>query len=251
MRPLHIFLNTAHSGCKPSSSVSSFTHSLQVFLPLPTHFTPATTTFLQADTQSSPFLRSTCPIPNHLNLPCLTTFAMLWKPKRLYKTSLLFLSFRDTPHIHLTIMCSALQAMQILSLYCPCLNPICQHALDTGPENLPLHAMWHTTGRQNGRELLELSPSTSHPSSSCLIHTSSCTKCVTQIAELGNTFQLQQPLSAKLTERGHSLPPRTSCNGSQHYSSTFLKCKMMTLISTMDQVSKLLTTEWLNKDLTF
>ena len=40
MRPLHIYLNTAHSGCKPSSTISSFTHSLQVFLPLPTHLTP-------------------------------------------------------------------------------------------------------------------------------------------------------------------------------------------------------------------
>ena len=49
------------SWCKPSSSMSSFTHSLHVFLPLPTHLTPATITFLQADTQSSPFLRSTCP----------------------------------------------------------------------------------------------------------------------------------------------------------------------------------------------
>ena len=35
MRPLHIALNTAHSGCKPSSIISSFTHYLQVFLPLP------------------------------------------------------------------------------------------------------------------------------------------------------------------------------------------------------------------------
>ena len=60
MRFLHISLNTTHSECKPSSSISSFTHSLQVFLPLPAHLTPATTTFLQADTQSSPFLRSTC-----------------------------------------------------------------------------------------------------------------------------------------------------------------------------------------------
>ena len=60
MWPLQTSMNTAHSECKPSSTVSSFTHSLHVFLPLPTHLTPATTTFLQADTQSSPFLRSTC-----------------------------------------------------------------------------------------------------------------------------------------------------------------------------------------------
>ena len=72
MKPLHISLNTAHSGCKPSTFISSFTHSYQVFLPLPAHLTPTTTTtFLQADTQSSSLLCSTC--PNHLNLPHLTT----------------------------------------------------------------------------------------------------------------------------------------------------------------------------------
>ena len=42
----HISLNTAHSGCKPSSFMSSFTHS-QVFLPL--HFFPTTYTFPQAN----------------------------------------------------------------------------------------------------------------------------------------------------------------------------------------------------------
>ena len=33
MKLLHISLNTAHSGCKPSAFISSFTHSYQVFLP--------------------------------------------------------------------------------------------------------------------------------------------------------------------------------------------------------------------------
>ena len=49
MKSLHISLNTTHSGCKLSSSISSLTHSLQVFLPLLAHLTPATITFLQAD----------------------------------------------------------------------------------------------------------------------------------------------------------------------------------------------------------
>ena len=71
--------------------------------PYPAHLTPATTTFLQADTQSSPLLRSTC--PNHLNLPRLTTSATLWTLKKLYKSTLRFLSFSDTPHIHLTSGC--------------------------------------------------------------------------------------------------------------------------------------------------
>ena len=76
MRPLHISLNTTHAECKPSSSISSLTHSLQVFLSLLTHLTPATTTFQQADTQSSPLLRSTS--PNHLNL-CATIFIINFK----------------------------------------------------------------------------------------------------------------------------------------------------------------------------
>ena len=75
MKSLHTSLNTAHSGCKPSTFMSSSTHSFQVFLFLPLHLAPATSTFLQADTQSSTLLRSRC--PNHLNLPHLTTSATL------------------------------------------------------------------------------------------------------------------------------------------------------------------------------
>ena len=67
MKLLHISLRTAPSWCEPSTFISSSTHSYQVFFPLPAHLTPATTTFLQTDTQSSPLLRST--YPNHLNLP--------------------------------------------------------------------------------------------------------------------------------------------------------------------------------------
>ena len=115
MKPVHISLNTAHSGCKPSAFISSFTHSYQVFLPLPAHLTPATTTFLQADTQSSPLLHSTC--PNHLNLARLTTSSTLCTPKRLYKSTLRFLSFSDTPHIHLTIIRSVLSRLCRFALF--------------------------------------------------------------------------------------------------------------------------------------
>ena len=58
----------------------------QVFLPLPTHLTPATT-FLHSITQSSTPLQSSC--PNHINLPHLTTSATLWTPRRLYIESTL------------------------------------------------------------------------------------------------------------------------------------------------------------------
>ena len=50
---LHTSLNTAHTGCKPSTFMSSSTHSFQVFFLLPLYLAPATSTFLQADTQSS------------------------------------------------------------------------------------------------------------------------------------------------------------------------------------------------------
>ena len=54
-----------------------------------------------------------------------------------------FASYPSETHIHLTIIRSALfQAMQILSLHCPCLSPIRQHTLDTGPKNLSLHVIW-------------------------------------------------------------------------------------------------------------
>ena len=97
MKPIHISLNTAHSGCKQAPPCHLL-HALFLSLPLPLLFSPTTSTFLQADTQSSPL--ST----HHLNLSCLTTSATFWTPKRLYKTSLHFLSLRDTPHIHLTII---------------------------------------------------------------------------------------------------------------------------------------------------
>ena len=41
MKSLHISLDIVHSGCKPINFMLSLTHSLQVFLPLPLHFTPA------------------------------------------------------------------------------------------------------------------------------------------------------------------------------------------------------------------
>ena len=64
MKPLHISLNTAHSAYKPSTLtfIPSLPPSTHTSYPRP---------FLQADTQSSPLLRFTC--PNHLDLHRLTT----------------------------------------------------------------------------------------------------------------------------------------------------------------------------------
>ena len=73
------------------------TQLIHIFLPLHAHLTPATTTFLQADTQSSSLLRSTC--SNHLNLPHLIHALNLQKTVQIHSA---LPSFSDTSHIHLT-----------------------------------------------------------------------------------------------------------------------------------------------------
>ena len=72
-------------------------------LPAPTRIsvTPATSECLQADTQWATILMFR---HAHTTLNLYHTSVTIWAHKRLYRTSLRFLSFRDTPHIHLTII---------------------------------------------------------------------------------------------------------------------------------------------------
>ena len=82
---------------------------------------PATTTFLQADTQSSPLLHSTC--PNHLNLPAshLILFTTPHHPSPPHRPHHLIHTTSSTQstllHIHLNIIPShlfhSLQTLQI------------------------------------------------------------------------------------------------------------------------------------------
>ena len=95
--------------------MSSLTHCSHVFLLRPRPLVPSTTNPLQAST----LWRSRC--PNHLNLPRLTTSATQLIPRRLHKSSLRFLSFKDTPHIlasHHHTLCP-FQTSQVISLHCP------------------------------------------------------------------------------------------------------------------------------------
>ena len=109
MRSLHISLNTTHSGCKPSSSISSLTHSLQVFLPLP-HISPLPPPHFYK------------PTPNHLHSYAphvqTTSISPASPPQPHSEPSkdctnphCAFLSFSDTPHIHLTIIRSVLSRL--------------------------------------------------------------------------------------------------------------------------------------------
>ena len=144
MKPLHIFQNTAHSRCKPSTLMSSSTHSFHVFLFLPLHIAPVTSTILQPNTHPSTFLRSRC--PSHLNLPCLTTSATLCTSRRLYKSTQCFLYFSDTLHIHLTIIHSVLSrlcrfAFFIAQVSVPYVNTLWTQALIIFP------FMWYDAPR--------------------------------------------------------------------------------------------------------
>ena len=145
MRPLHISLNTAHSWCKPNSSISSFTHSLQVFLPLPAHLISATTTFLQGDSVTPNHTHSYVPHAQTTSIYHASPLQTLNTQKTIQDlTSLPILQSHTKHPSHHHTLCSP-QALQILSLHCPCLSPICQHPQDTGPKNLSLHVIGCTT----------------------------------------------------------------------------------------------------------
>ena len=93
------------------------------------------------------------------------------------------------------------QTLQICYFHRPGFSPICQYTLDTSFVYLSLYAVWCTPSCSDRRKLLELSPSTSYSGSCRLLHASSGTKRVTQIAKLGNTFQLHIGLHHNLFQQ--------------------------------------------------
>src|SRR3989442_3596909 len=108
------------------------THSIHVFLPLPSFLPPTTSKFLHLLTQSSAFLRSTCPY--HLSQPRLTTLSTLSIPKPCLSSSHVLLSFKVTPDIYLTILFSVLRSLCISTTYIaqvslPYTSTLCTHAL--------------------------------------------------------------------------------------------------------------------------
>src|SRR2546425_2591784 len=115
MKLLHSDLFCASSFFSPIFFMSVVTHSIHVFLPLPFLMPPTTSKFLHSETQSSAFLRSTCPY--HLNRPQLTNLSTLSIPNPCLSSSLVLLSFRVTPDIHLTILFSVLRSRCKSSLF--------------------------------------------------------------------------------------------------------------------------------------
>src|SRR6266516_1183291 len=136
---LHFCLFCASSFFSPIFFLSATTHSLHVFLPLPFFIPPITSTLLHLETQSLASLRSTC--PNHLNLPRLTTLSTPSIPNPCLSYSLVLLSLRFTPDIHLTILFSVLTSLlHIIYLHRPSFTAIHKHPLSTRSIYLFLHS---------------------------------------------------------------------------------------------------------------
>ena len=116
----------------------------------------------------------------------LTTSAMLSSPKRLYKSTLRFLSFRDTPHIHLTIIHSVLSrlcrfASFIAQVSVPYVNTLWTQALYI----FPFMRYDAPRAARIGDNSLNLAQAHLTLALAAYLQTSSRTKCVAQIAELG------------------------------------------------------------------
>ena len=104
MKSLHISLNTAQAGCKPSTFMSSFTHSLQVSYSSP-YISPLPPPLFYRSILNHPHTyapdaqtTSIChasPHPPHF---------FLCHPEDCTNPHCAFYPFNDTPHIHLTII---------------------------------------------------------------------------------------------------------------------------------------------------
>ena len=125
MRPLLTSLNTAHSGCKPSSSMSSvifYTFSPCLSAPAytshPCHHHISTGRHPIISTHTFHMLKPPkSTMPHHLSHAVNTQ-------KTVQDLSSLPILQRHTTHpSHHHTLCS-LQALQILSLHCPCLSTI-------------------------------------------------------------------------------------------------------------------------------
>src|SRR5580692_7203893 len=126
---MRILLHALHPGLSTSISTPS----------------PTTDISLHFDTQSSSLLRSTC--PNHRSLLRTTRSATPTIPNRSNNPCELFLSFSDTPHIHLTIILSVLSNCCVSLTFnahvsLPYTKTLCTHALYIFPfifRDIPLN----------------------------------------------------------------------------------------------------------------
>ena len=133
----------------PIAFMSLLTQLLHVFLGAPLSTTPITFILVHFFTQLFSSFRSTC--PNHLNLPLCILFSTHSMPKRFKSSSLRFLSFKDTPHILLTIILSALLNLArssafIAQVSLPYTNTLCTQASYIFPFSFKETPLFVSTG---------------------------------------------------------------------------------------------------------
>ena len=112
---LHLDLSQASSLQNPFSLISSLNTSLHLFLTLPFTPLPSTCSVSILFNQHDSSLLSTW--PNHLSLFCHMTLPMLSITSMFLTHSLLFLSLKLTPVIHLNILISLLCIFLISSIF--------------------------------------------------------------------------------------------------------------------------------------
>ena len=112
---LHLHLSQASSLQSPFFLISSLNTSLNLFLGLPFTPSPSTCSVSILFIQHNSSLLSTW--PNHLSLFCHITSAMSSIASMLLTHSLLFLSLKLTPVIHLNILISLLCIFHISSIF--------------------------------------------------------------------------------------------------------------------------------------
>ena len=162
MKSLHIFLNTAQSGRKPScrnvevtgvrcegraegvkDNMSSFTPSLlHSFTSHSCHLTHLHISTGRRPTARHPIIHTLTLKPFQSVRLCLITSSTLCIPKRLYKSTQRFLSVPSTklrPSILYHHPFFPLKTLQIFSLHRPCFMLICQHTLDTSSVYLSIY----------------------------------------------------------------------------------------------------------------
>jgi len=123
---IHLLWSVASSLFNQRASQSFSTISVQVFFGLPLGLAPSTSYSMHFFTQSLSSFRNTCPY--HRNLFHCSTEIMSSNPSLSLNPLVGILSCSFTPHIHLTILISALWSASSFSSYRP-----------------DLHSMQHTT----------------------------------------------------------------------------------------------------------
>ena len=152
MRILHISLNTIPIQSANPAPPYHLLHILsKSFCPYP-HISPLPPPHFYRLTPN--YLHSYVPHAQTTSTPQSTTphhLSHALNPKRLYKSTLRFLSFSDTPHIQLTIIRYVLSRLCRFAFFIAQVSVLYVYTLDTSLVYLSLYAVWCILSCQDWR----------------------------------------------------------------------------------------------------